>query len=79
MVAPIDKVFESVKYEEVSEAVEATIFTKEAVAFVATLNNIFNGRRKELLENRRLKQEEIDNGKFPTFLPETAHIREDPT
>ncbi len=52
------------------------ILTPEAIAFVVKLHRAFNGRRKELLEARQVRQKEIDNGKFPDFLPETAHIRE---
>lgn len=52
------------------------ILTQEALEFVVKLHRAFNGRRKELLEARQVRQTEIDNGKFPDFLPETAHIRE---
>jgi len=52
------------------------ILTPEAIAFVVKLHRACNGRRKELLAARQGRQAEIDNGKFPDFLPETAHIRE---
>ena len=52
------------------------ILTPDAVAFVVKLHRAFNGRRAELLAARQVRQTEIDNGKFPDFLPETAHIRE---
>lgn len=51
------------------------ILTPEALAFVKELHEKFNGRRKELLQNRTTKQAKIDAGEFPTFLKETKHIR----
>lgn len=53
----------------------ADILTPEAVTFVAELVRRFSGRRDELLEKRRQRQQEIDTGKGPDFLPETAEIR----
>jgi len=52
------------------------ILTPEAQAFLAALHGRFDGRRRELLERRKLRQAEIDGGKLPDFLPETASIRE---
>jgi malate synthase len=52
------------------------ILMPEAIAFVVKLHRAFNGRRKELLDARQVRQQEIDNGKFPDFLPETSHIRD---
>lgn len=54
----------------------AAILTPEAVAFLAGLHRAFDGRRRELLERRRVRQAEIDAGKMPDFLPETAAVRE---
>src|SRR5580700_5315572 len=51
------------------------ILTPEALRFVARLQREFNARRQELLERRERRQAEIDQGKRPDFLPETAHIR----
>ncbi len=51
------------------------ILTPEALALVVKLHRTLNPRRKELLEKRQERQREIDNGKLPDFLPETAHIR----
>lgn len=53
----------------------AAILTPEALVFIASLQRWFNPIRKQLLENRILVQEEINEGKFPTFLKETEHIR----
>lgn len=52
------------------------ILTPDALNFLATLVEHFEDRRQELLESRRLKQREIDSGKLPDFLAETAGIRE---
>ncbi|RMI27410.1 MAG: malate synthase A [Calditrichaeota bacterium] len=62
----------------VSEAF-SRILTPEAMAFVVKLHRQFNPRRQELLQKRVERQQEIDAGKLPDFLPETAEIREDPT
>jgi malate synthase len=55
------------------------ILTPEALAFLALLHRSFNGTRKALLERRKLRQAELDKGALPDFLPETKHIRDDPT
>ena len=52
------------------------ILTKDATAFLALLHRTFNGRRKELLQRRNIRQAELDKGVLPDFLPETKHIRE---
>jgi malate synthase len=51
------------------------ILVPEALKLVAKLHRTFNGRRKELLERRNRRQAELDGGKTPDFLPETAQIR----
>src|SRR5258707_14528753 len=51
------------------------ILTPGALQLVAKLHRSFNGRRQELLERRNRRQEELDQGKTPDFLPETAQIR----
>lgn len=55
------------------------IFNEEALALVATLHRAFNGKRLELLANRKEQQRLRDAGALPDFLPETAYIRDDPT
>lgn len=57
---------------------QAKILSSDALTFIASLQRSFNGTRKSLLEKRDIRQQEIDKGKLPDFLPETAHIREDP-
>ncbi|KAL4992808.1 malate synthase, glyoxysomal [Aspergillus falconensis] len=55
------------------------ILTKEACAFLAILHRTFNPTRKVLLQRRVDRQAEIDKGHLPDFLPETKHIRDDPS
>src|SRR5579859_8146924 len=54
----------------------AKIVTPEAMSFVAKLARTFQARREELLAHRAQRQADLDAGKLPDFLPETAHIRE---
>ncbi|KAJ1968557.1 hypothetical protein IWQ62_001176 [Dispira parvispora] len=61
------------------DASQATILTEEALQFLATLHRAFNPTRLALMERRRVRQQEIDAGKMPDFLPETAHIRNSDT
>lgn len=51
------------------------ILSREALEFFAALQREFNPRRLELLEARKTRQTEIDGGKLPDFLPETADVR----
>jgi malate synthase len=53
----------------------AEILTPDAMAFVAKLVRAFGPRRQELLSRRAERQQTIDAGQLPDFLPETAHIR----
>ena len=53
----------------------AAILTPEALELIAKLHRAFNGRRRELLERRQMRQAELDSGKLPDFLPETAAVR----
>jgi malate synthase len=55
----------------------AGVLTPEALSFVARLQRAFNPRRLELLQKRAERQQKIDRGVLPDFLPETAHIRSD--
>ncbi|KAI8094851.1 malate synthase A [Gilbertella persicaria] len=57
---------------------QAQILSPEALQFLATLQRSFNPTRKTLLQKRNLRQQELDRGILPDFLPETAHIRSDP-
>jgi malate synthase len=52
------------------------ILTAEAQALLQELHRRFDSRRRELLARRVARQQEIDSGKLPDFLPETREIRE---
>jgi malate synthase len=52
-----------------------TILTDDAREFLAALALNFDPPRRDLLEQRRIRQQEIDAGILPDFLPETESIR----
>lgn len=52
------------------------ILTPEALDFAERLERHFGERRVDLLAARQKRQEKINSGKLPDFLPETKHIRE---
>src|ERR1700757_2774642 len=54
---------------------ETRVLTPQATTFLNRLAREFEPRRRELLARRRVRQQEIDAGRFPDFLPETAEIR----
>ena len=54
---------------------QESVLTPEAVRFLVKLSTKFESRRRRLLEARRTRQQEIDNGWQPEFPPETAEIR----
>jgi malate synthase len=51
------------------------ILTPEATEFIAALARTFDGRRRELLECRRQRQREFDEGATPDFLAKTENVR----
>jgi malate synthase len=51
------------------------ILTPEAIQFLVKLSTTFESRRRQLLDARRARQLEIDNGVQPDFPAETAEIR----
>jgi malate synthase len=53
----------------------AEILTADAVKFISQMSREFNARREQLLDRRRVRQQELDSGKLPDFLPETANVR----
>jgi malate synthase len=55
---------------------QAEILSPEAIAFFAALHREFNPRRLRLLKQRQLRQDIIDRGQMPGFLPETRAVRE---
>jgi malate synthase len=54
----------------------AEILTPEAMDFVAKIHRKFEPRRRELLALRAERQQRLNAGEMPDFLPETKHIRE---
>lgn len=52
-----------------------TILTGEAVGFIAELHRKFESTRRSLLAQREHRQTQLDAGKLPDFLPETANVR----
>jgi malate synthase len=54
----------------------AEILTDPANEFLSGLARTFESRRRELLASRQVRQRDIDSGKLPDFLPETASIRD---
>jgi malate synthase len=52
------------------------ILTPAALAFLVDLQRRFNPRREELLQARVARQQRLDAGEKPDFLPETQSIRE---
>jgi malate synthase len=51
------------------------ILTPEALKFLTKLARNFENRRRELLARRIVRQEELNRGALPDFLPETADVR----
>jgi malate synthase len=54
---------------------EARILTPQAVQFVRKLADMFEPRRRKLLEERRARQAQIDAGEWPDFPAETEEVR----
>ncbi len=52
------------------------ILSAEALGFVGELDRRFRGRRAEILQARRARQEQLSRGERPDFLPATRAIRE---
>jgi len=59
----------------VENATQAEVLTPESRSFLSKLSAKFEGRRQELLAQRRTVQKKLDAGWRPDFLPETANIR----
>lgn len=77
--ATVDTILQGVNVLGAVHEQHRKILTPQALAFLALLHRSFNGTRKSLLERRKLRQAELDRGVLPDFLPETKHIREDPS
>jgi malate synthase len=59
----------------VTEA-QSVLLCPQALQFLAALQREFNPRRQELLAQRKIRQQALDRGDMPDFLPETQPIRE---
>ncbi|KAI0101277.1 malate synthase, glyoxysomal [Daldinia grandis] len=77
--ATTDSILQGVSISGTVQPEHKKILTPQALAFLALLHRSFNATRKTLLERRVARQAEIDKGNLPDFLPETRHIRENPT
>jgi malate synthase len=55
---------------------DRSILTSEAASFLEGLSRNFEERRQQLLALRSERQQEIDGGAMPRFLPQSAWIRE---
>ncbi|WP_457973416.1 malate synthase A [Arthrobacter sp. D1-17] len=55
------------------------LLTPDALEFVTKLHRATAERRQELLQARRMRRVDIAAGQDPRFLPETEHIRNDPS
>ncbi|KAK6453791.1 malate synthase 1, glyoxysomal [Scheffersomyces xylosifermentans] len=77
ILAPVSRFAE---YEP-STTTQADILTKSALSFVVLLHRTFNSTRKQLLENRQVVQQQLDNGIPLDFLKDETmvKVREDPT
>ena len=67
---------ENIKVKGASTESIEKILTPEAKKFVAALHERFNARRQELLSARAERQNIINSGVLPAFLPETQEIRD---
>lgn len=74
--ANIDSILQGVSIQGPLNDQTRKILNKEATAFLALLHRSFNGKRKELLQRRAIRQAELDKGVLPDFLPETKHVRD---
>ena len=59
-----------------SHSFEAELLTQGAVEFLQALNLEFEARRLNLLNQRVLRQQRIDDGELPDFLSSTREIRQ---
>lgn len=55
---------------------QSGILTPQAIHFLAALARKFEPTRRSLLEKRQARQQDLDAGALPDFLPETQSIRD---
>jgi malate synthase len=58
-----------------AHACQDRVLTSEALEFIAGLARAFEGCRRQLLAQRAGRQQQLDAGALPNFLPETASLR----
>jgi len=75
MEAVVDKEQTSLVIKTTIDDSYKDILTNDALCFVEKLEQKFRQERKQLLDNRRTIQSDIDLGNYPDFLSETEHIR----
>jgi malate synthase len=73
--SPRSTVIEGLEIVAPATPAHREILTPDACRFVAGLCTRFESRRQDLLARRAMRQQEIDAGRLPAFLPETAAIR----
>lgn len=66
-------------HSQVAPEAQAQILTEDALKFLAALHRTFDSTRHSLLTARENVQLRLDSGFSLDFLPETAHIRADPS
>jgi malate synthase len=66
-------------HSRVAPKAQAELLTKDALHFLASLHRTFETTRQSLLNSREEAQRRFDSGIPLGFLPETAHIRADPS
>ena len=57
---------------------QGEVLTPDALAFVAKLHKATAGPRRELLQARQERRQQISKGQDPRFLRETESVRNDP-
>ncbi|KAG9015382.1 hypothetical protein FRB95_014910 [Tulasnella sp. JGI-2019a] len=62
-----------------AQGAQQEILTPELFRFLTALHRTFNSTRLSLLDARHAVQRRLDSGQELEFLPETAHIRADPS
>jgi malate synthase len=75
MIKTEDTSTQEIQVKPVVLPTDERVLTPDALAFLQALHQEFNQRRLDLLETRKKKQKEWDQGKLPDFLPETSYIR----
>jgi malate synthase len=66
-------------HSSVAQDAQEQILTSDALKFLAALHRTFESTRQSLLHAREDTQRLLDSGKPLDFLPETEHIRREPS